>query len=61
MDVNKTSEDLNTDVCTLELIVNAFKQKAHEDNIITFCRPVYSLAVQATEQIKEGMSLTGIL
>lgn len=59
IDIQVMSEDLGTDACTLELIINAFKQKAHEDNIITYCRPVYSLMVQATEQITEGMSLTG--
>lgn len=59
IDIQVMSKDLGTDACTLELIINAFKQKAHEDNIITFCRPVYSVSVQATEQIQEGMSLTG--
>lgn len=53
------SKSLNTDLSTLELVVNAFKQKPHEDNMINFCRPVYSLAVQATEQITEGITLTG--
>lgn len=53
------SKSLDTDISTLELIVNAFKQKPHEDHMISFCRPVYSLTVQATEQVKEGTTLTG--
>ncbi|CAH0406400.1 unnamed protein product [Chilo suppressalis] len=61
VDIEKTSKDLDTDVCTLELIINAFKQKSYEDNVITFCRPVYSLAVQAKDQIQEGMTLTGVV
>nr|XP_026495345.1 S1 RNA-binding domain-containing protein 1 isoform X2 [Vanessa tameamea] len=55
------SKDLNTDISTLELIVNAFKQKTYEDNMITFCRPVYSLSVQAPDQLKKGTSLTGVV
>lgn len=59
INIEDTSRDLKTDTCTLELIINAFKQKSYEDNVITFCRPVYSLAVQAKEQIQDGMTLTG--
>ncbi|KOB74204.1 putative S1 RNA binding domain protein, partial [Operophtera brumata] len=55
IDVLVMSRDLGTDACTLELIINAFKQKTHEDNIISYCRPVYSVTVQATDQIREGM------
>ncbi|CAH2241255.1 jg3316 [Pararge aegeria aegeria] len=55
------SKDLDADVSTLELIINAFKQKAYEDNMITFCRPVYSMTVQASEQLEKGMSLTGVV
>ncbi|XP_050345646.1 uncharacterized protein YdcI-like [Nymphalis io] len=55
------SKDLNTDISTLELIVNAFKQKTYEDNMITFCRPVYSVSVQAPDQLKKGTSLTGVV
>jgi hypothetical protein len=60
INMDRTSKDLDTDICTLELILNAFKQKSYEDNVITFCRPVYSLAIQAKDQIQEGMTLTGI-
>ncbi|XP_041976825.1 uncharacterized protein YdcI [Aricia agestis] len=60
LNLKSVSKDLDTDVCTLELIVNAFKQQ-REDKLITFCRPVYSVAVQATDQLKEGMSLTGVV
>lgn len=61
IDIQVMSTDLGTDACTLELIISAFKRKTHEDNIISYCRPVYSMTVQATEQIREGMSLTGKL
>ncbi|KAI5634103.1 tex protein yqgF-like domain-containing protein [Phthorimaea operculella] len=61
IDLQTFSKELNTDINTLELILNAFKQKAHEDNIIAFSRPVYSLSVQATEQIQEGMTLQGVV
>ncbi|CAH0748364.1 unnamed protein product [Diatraea saccharalis] len=61
IDIEKISQNLDTDICTLELIINAFKQKSYEDNVITFCRPVYSLAIQAKDQIKEGMTLTGVV
>ncbi|XP_046964979.1 S1 RNA-binding domain-containing protein 1 isoform X2 [Vanessa cardui] len=61
IDIASMSKDLDTDVSTLELIVNAFKQKAYEDNMITFCRPVYSLSVQAPDQLKKGTSLTGVV
>lgn len=59
IDISQTSEELKTDVCTLELIINAFKQKKYEDNVITFCKPVYSLAVQNLDQLKDGTTLTG--
>lgn len=59
IDVTAMSKDLDTEVSTLELIINAFKQKAYEDNMITFCRPVYSVAVQDRSQLVKGMSLTG--
>ncbi|XP_045491296.1 S1 RNA-binding domain-containing protein 1 [Colias croceus] len=55
------SKDLDTDVSTLELIITAFKQKSYEDNVITFCRPVYSLSVQTSEQLVAGTSLTGVV
>lgn len=61
INLTEMSEDLGTDVCNLELIINAFKQKTNEDSIITFCRPVYSLSVQATDQVREGMTLTGVV
>ncbi|CAB3255382.1 unnamed protein product [Arctia plantaginis] len=61
IDITRTSEELKTDTCTLELIINAFKQKKYEDNTITFCKPVYSVAVQNVEQLKEGTSLTGVV
>lgn len=61
IDVSETSAELKTDVCTLELIINAFKQKKYEDNVITFCKPVYSVAVQNVDQLKEGTSLTGVV
>lgn len=53
------SKDLDTDMSTLELIINAFKQKSYEENMITFCKPVYSVSVQDSEQLKKGMSVTG--
>lgn len=59
LDLEEMSKELSTDVCTLELIINAFKQKSNHDSIITFCRPVYSLTVQAVEELREGMTLTG--
>ncbi|CAH2073603.1 unnamed protein product, partial [Iphiclides podalirius] len=61
IDVAQTSEELNTDAATLELIISAFKQKPYEDNVISFCRPVYSLAVQTTEQLSKGVTLTGVV
>ncbi|XP_052737577.1 S1 RNA-binding domain-containing protein 1 isoform X3 [Bicyclus anynana] len=61
IDLSTMSKDLDVDVSTLELIVNAFKQKAYEDNMITFCRPVYSMTVQNSEQLEKGMSLTGVV
>ncbi|XP_028170787.1 uncharacterized protein LOC114360313 [Ostrinia furnacalis] len=61
INIESTSADLKTDTCTLELIINAFKQKSYEDNVITFCRPVYSLTVQAKDDIQEGMTLTGVV
>ncbi|XP_013194644.2 S1 RNA-binding domain-containing protein 1 [Amyelois transitella] len=61
IDIEKMSKDLNTDISTLELIINAFKQKSLEDDIISFCRPVYSMAVQAVDQLQEGMTLTGVV
>ncbi|KAJ0180641.1 hypothetical protein K1T71_004045 [Dendrolimus kikuchii] len=61
IDLIEMSEDLGTDVCTLELIINAFKQKTNEDSIITFCRPVYSVTIQATDQVREGTTLTGVV
>nr|XP_021185041.2 S1 RNA-binding domain-containing protein 1 [Helicoverpa armigera] len=61
INISQTSEELSTDVCTLELIINAFKQKKYEDNVITFCKPVYSVAVLNAEQLKEGTSLTGVV
>ncbi|CAH0721794.1 unnamed protein product, partial [Brenthis ino] len=61
IDTISMSKDLDTEVSTLELIINAFKQKAYEDNMITFCRPVYSMTVQATSQLEKGMSLTGVV
>ncbi|CAH0701692.1 unnamed protein product [Spodoptera exigua] len=61
INVSETSAELNTDVCTLELIISAFKQKKYEDNVITFCKPVYSVAVQNVDQLKEGTSLTGVV
>lgn len=59
LDITSVSKDLETDVSTLELIITAFKQKSYEDNIITFSRPVYSLAVQTSEQLVAGTTLTG--
>lgn len=59
VDITSLSKDLATDVSTLELIITAFKQKSYEDNVITFCRPVYSLAVQSNEQLVTGTTLTG--
>lgn len=61
IEISKTSEELKTDVSTLELIINAFKQKKYEDNIIAFCKPVYSVAVQNVDQLTEGTSLTGVV
>ncbi|KAL4714572.1 hypothetical protein ACJJTC_006618 [Scirpophaga incertulas] len=61
INIETTIKNLNTDICTLELIISAFKQKPYEDNVITFCRPVYSLAVQSKDQIQEGMTLTGVV
>lgn len=59
IDIASVSKELKTDISTLDLIINAFKQKTNEDHIITFCKPVYSMAVQATDQIIEGLNLTG--
>lgn len=59
IDISQTSEELKTDLCTLELIINAFKQKKYEDNVITFCKPVYSMAVQNMDQLMDGTTLTG--
>ncbi|CAG9585265.1 unnamed protein product [Danaus chrysippus] len=61
IDISAMSKELNTDISNLELIINAFKLKAYEDNVITFCRPVYSMVVQASDQLKKGMSLTGVV
>ncbi|KAJ8722577.1 hypothetical protein PYW07_003757 [Mythimna separata] len=61
IDISQTSEELKTDVCTLELIINAFKQKKYEDNVITFCKPVYSVAVQNMDQLTDGTTLTGVV
>ncbi|XP_063620741.1 uncharacterized protein YdcI [Cydia splendana] len=61
LDISSLSKELKTDAGTLELIVNAFKQKPHEDNIIVFCKPVYSMAIQATDELKEGQTLTGVV
>ncbi|XP_073943825.1 uncharacterized protein YdcI [Choristoneura fumiferana] len=61
IDIAAVSKELNTDMSTLDLIINAFKQKTNEDHIIVFCKPVYSMAVQATDQIREGLSLTGVV
>ncbi|CAH2086281.1 unnamed protein product [Euphydryas editha] len=61
IDIVSMSKDLDTDTSTLELIINAFKQKSYEDNMITFCKPVYSVSVQGTEQLKTGMSVTGVV
>ncbi|KAM3963094.1 uncharacterized protein YdcI [Aphomia sociella] len=61
IDVDKMSKDLDADNSTLELIISAFKQKTTEENIISFCRPVYSISVQAVEQLQEGMTLTGVV
>lgn len=61
IDKEAVIRDLNIDISTLDLILTAFKQKAAEDNLITFSKPVYSLAVQATEQLREGMTLTGVV
>ncbi|XP_059057080.1 S1 RNA-binding domain-containing protein 1 [Achroia grisella] len=60
-DINKMSKDLDADVSTLELIIGALKQKTNEGNIISFCRPVYSISVQGVDQLQEGMTLTGIV
>lgn len=59
IDIVETSQELDTDVGTLELIINAFKQKKYDDNVISFCKPVYSVAVQNIDQLKDGMALTG--
>ncbi|XP_004930431.1 S1 RNA-binding domain-containing protein 1 isoform X1 [Bombyx mori] len=61
INIDRISEDLQTDVGTLELIISAFKQKSYEENIIRFVKPVYSLSVQVKEQLKEGMTLTGVV
>ncbi|CAK1545264.1 unnamed protein product [Leptosia nina] len=61
IDLTSLTKDLDTDVSTLELILTAFKQKSYEDNIITFCRPVYSISVQTSEQIIAGTKLTGVV
>ncbi|XP_013146371.1 PREDICTED: S1 RNA-binding domain-containing protein 1 isoform X2 [Papilio polytes] len=61
IDLVATSKDLDTDVSTLELIISAFKQKPYEDNVISFCRPVYSVTIQTTEQIANGTKLTGVV
>ncbi|CAK1581749.1 unnamed protein product [Parnassius mnemosyne] len=61
IDLLITSKDLNTDVSTLELILSAFKQKPYEDNVISFCRPVYSVSVQTSEQLTAGTTLTGVV
>ncbi|CAG4988866.1 unnamed protein product [Parnassius apollo] len=61
IDLLVTSKDLNTDVSTLELILSAFKQKPYEDNVISFCRPVYSVSVQTSEQLAAGTTLTGVV
>ncbi|XP_026757955.2 S1 RNA-binding domain-containing protein 1 [Galleria mellonella] len=61
LDIEKMSKDLGSDISTLELIIGAFKQKTNEDNIISFCRPVYSLNVQGVDQLQEGMTLTGVV
>ncbi|XP_072943686.1 uncharacterized protein YdcI [Epargyreus clarus] len=61
IDTVAMAKDLITDVCTLDLIISAFKQKPYEDNVITFCRPVYSMAVQASDQIAIGTTLTGVV
>ncbi|XP_064293129.1 S1 RNA-binding domain-containing protein 1 isoform X1 [Plodia interpunctella] len=61
IDIEKMSKDLDTDRSTLDLIITAFKQKSHEDDIISFCRPVYSMAVKAVDQLQEGMTLTGVV
>ncbi|XP_049867445.1 uncharacterized protein YdcI [Pectinophora gossypiella] len=61
IDLQKMSKELNTDVCTLELIITAFKQKHHEDNIISFSRPVYSVCIDAMKEVRKGMTLTGVV
>ncbi|CAH4037299.1 unnamed protein product [Pieris brassicae] len=61
IDIPSLSKDLAADVSTLELIVTAFKQKSYEDNVITFCRPVYSVSVQSNEQLVTGTTLTGVV
>lgn len=53
------SEDFDTDISTMELIINAFKQKSYEDNVISFSKPIYSMSIQTPDEIKEGMTLTG--
>ncbi|CAD0196891.1 unnamed protein product [Chrysodeixis includens] len=61
INIIETSQELSTDVGTLELIINAFKQKKYDDNVISFCKPVYSVAVQNMDQLKDGMALTGVV
>lgn len=59
INLNAMCADLDTDMCTLELIISAFKHKPIEDNILKFSKPVYSVTVQAIEQLREGMTITG--
>ncbi|XP_068629691.1 uncharacterized protein YdcI-like [Battus philenor] len=61
IDLAVMSKDLNTDLSTLELIISAFKQKPYEDNVISYCRPVYSVSIQTTEQLAIGTSLIGVV
>ncbi|KAJ8725764.1 hypothetical protein PYW08_003947 [Mythimna loreyi] len=61
IDISQTSEELKTDVCTLELIINAFKQKKYEDDVITFSKPVYCVALQNMDQLADGTTLTGVV
>lgn len=58
-DIESFRHETQVDGPDMELIVSAFKQKTNADDMISFSKPVYSISVQNTEQLKDGMSLTG--
>ncbi|KAG7307545.1 hypothetical protein JYU34_007751 [Plutella xylostella] len=60
-DLESFRQEMQVDGPDMELIVSAFKQKSNADDMISFSKPVYSISVQNTEQLKDGMSLTGVV